>query len=193
MEMAKNEYHFFWKKGTPFSQWHPSTYTVDGFTYSSAEQGMMHGKAMLFGDETIAAQILATQDTRTIKALGRQVKDFNDEAWKKHRETIVFKNNLAKFTQNKHLCKALLNTTGLLVEAAPNDQIWGIGLDEKDAKRMPKSEWKGLNLLGEILTLVRDVIKRGLIEKEGGDVWLSGRSSRKRSDNVVGVESLSAV
>jgi ribA/ribD-fused uncharacterized protein len=191
--MVKTTYHFFWKNKTPFSQWHPSTYTVDGFTYSSAEQGMMHGKAMLFGDETIAAQIMATQDTRTIKALGRQVKGYNEETWKKHREAIVFKNNLAKFTQNKHLCKALLNTTGLLVEAAPNDQIWGIGLAEKDAKRIPKSEWKGLNLLGEILTLVRDVIQRELIGKEGGDVRSRERTSRKRSDNVVGVESLSAV
>jgi ribA/ribD-fused uncharacterized protein len=157
--MVKNEcYHFFWKKESPFSQWHPSTYTVDGFTYSSAEQGMMHGKAMLFGDETIAARIMATQDTRAIRALGRQVKGYNDEAWKKHREAIVFKNNLAKFTQNEHLCKALLNTTGLLVEASPYDEIWGIGLAEKDAKLIPKSEWKGLNLLGEILTQVRDDI-----------------------------------
>jgi ribA/ribD-fused uncharacterized protein len=74
---------------------------------------------------------------------------------------------MAKFTQNKHIKKVLLNTTGLFVEAAPNDQTWGIGLDAKDAMRTPKSEWKGLNLLGNIVTLVRDDIQRELNRKRG--------------------------
>ena len=115
----------------------------------------MHGKAVLFGDEATAEKILQTSDPGTIKALGRQVKGFQESCWKKHREDIVYQNNVAKFLQNDHLLKALLETKGILVEASPSDRIWGIGLHEKDAKRIPESRWKGLNLLGKILTQIR--------------------------------------
>lgn len=155
-ELYTDEYHFFWKKGSPFSQWHSSTYNLDGVTYTTAEQGMMHGKALLFKDEEVAAQILKTSDPGTIKYLGRQVRDFKDKEWKRHRETIVYRNNLAKFSQNEHLLEALMATTGLLVEASPYDRIWGIGLHEKDARKIPEAKWKGLNLLGKILTRVRE-------------------------------------
>lgn len=42
------------------------------------------------------------------------------------------------------------------MEASPYDTIWGIGLDEEDAREIPIPEWKGQNLLGKILTEVRD-------------------------------------
>jgi ribA/ribD-fused uncharacterized protein len=127
---------------------------------------MMHGKALLFGDEVVAAQIIANKDPGKIKELGRKVKGFNEKVWKKNRETIVYKNNVAKFTQNEHLLVALLSTHGPLVEASPGDRIWGIGLHEKDAKKIPESQWKGLNLLGKILTRVRDEIVHGIEYEE---------------------------
>ena len=37
-----------------------------------------------------------------------------------------------------------------------SDRISGIGLREADAKRIPPAKWKGLNLLGNILTRVRE-------------------------------------
>lgn len=41
----KHLYEYFWKWHSVFSQWYPCTFTVDGITYSSAEQYMMHQKA----------------------------------------------------------------------------------------------------------------------------------------------------
>jgi ribA/ribD-fused uncharacterized protein len=118
----------------------------------------MHGKALLFGNKAIASQILATNDPRTMKALGRKVQHFNEKGWKRNRETIVYNNIMAKFSQNLNLHDALLNTSGLLVEASPSDTMWGIGLHERAARNIPEEKWHGLNLLGKILTQVRDDI-----------------------------------
>ena len=164
---------FFWKSASPFSQWHESSYTlvIDNVTYqyACAEQGMMHGKALLFGDAEVAEQILATPSPREMKALGRMVRGFDDNIWKQHRQDIVYRNSVAKFTQNRHLCEALLNTTGDLVEASPYDRIWGIGLVEADARKMHPQKWPGINLLGRILTRVRDEIQQGVHETCFGD------------------------
>lgn len=42
------------------------------------------------------------------------------------------------------------------MEASPIDTIWVIGLSEKDKRAWNKETWRGQNLLGEILTKVRD-------------------------------------
>ena len=44
------------------SNWYPSPFTVDGVAFSSMEQFMMYRKAICFGDEAVAAQILSTSD-----------------------------------------------------------------------------------------------------------------------------------
>lgn len=157
----EEKFHFFWQTKSPFAQWHASKYELGGFTYCSAEQGMMHRKALLFNDQTIAATILGTNKARTIKALGRKVKGFDPKVWNQQKEQIVYDNSVAKFTQNPNLLDALMCAEGRLVEAAPNDAIWGIGITEAQAKKMPPEKWPGSNLLGKILTRVRDDIKAG--------------------------------
>ena len=157
--------HFFWKSGSPFSQWHPSKYELKGFHYVNAEQGMMHGKALLFKDEASAKLIMEAVDPREMKKFGRLVIGFNEKTWKQNREEIVYMNNMAKFTQNAHLLESLMNTTGNLVEASPLDKIWGIGLHENVARNTPEERWPGLNLLGKVLTRVRDELRGSITAK----------------------------
>lgn len=148
---------FFFTEASPFSQWYPCRFEVDGVTFNCAEQYMMHGKAMLFGDETIAAEIIAAGHPRQQKALGRKVTGFDDSTWKRERMRIVKDGNRAKFTQNAELLAVLLETKGTtLVEASPYDKIWGIGLAEKDPRANDPTQWKGKNLLGIVLTELRD-------------------------------------
>ncbi|XP_064624424.1 N-glycosidase Npun_R5314-like [Lineus longissimus] len=157
------KYTFFWKSDSPFSQWHPSKFTVDGQLYNCAEQYMMHEKAVLFGDYESAHAILGTSSPRKQKMLGRKVKNWNDDLWNKECQNIVHKGNVAKFSQNKDLQKILLKTAGTtLVEASPLDTIWGIGLAADDPRAWNKATWNGRNLLGYILTDVREEILQSL-------------------------------
>ncbi|HVV84202.1 MAG TPA: NADAR family protein [Kofleriaceae bacterium] len=154
---VKGGFTFFWRPDSPFSQWYARAFTVDGVSFACAEQFMMHGKARLFGDAEVAAQILATPDPRTQKALGRKVRSFDEHRWRKAREEIVYAGNRAKFTQHADLLAELLATAGTeLVEASPMDTIWGIGLSSSNPRALDRATWRGQNLLGRILTRLRD-------------------------------------
>jgi ribA/ribD-fused uncharacterized protein len=148
---------FFFRPEAPFSQWHPARFELDGRVFSCAEQYMMYGKAVLFGDDEVAGQILEALSPNQHKALGRKVRNFDDAVWKRSREAIVTAGSRAKFTQNAELRQALLETAGTeLVEASPFDRIWGIGLAATDERAEDPAQWRGQNLLGKILTRVRD-------------------------------------
>ena len=63
-------------------------------------------------------------------------------------------------SQDVNLRALLLKTEELkLVEAAPNDAIWGIGQSVEAAAR--GAAWNGLNLLGNALMRVREAIRTG--------------------------------
>ncbi len=130
MNSSDGKYHFFWSG--PFSQWQHSEFDFDNRSFVTAEQAMMHAKAVLFEDHEIAAKILATRDPGRQKALGRQVNGFDEATWDAAKIDIVYRVNLAKFRQNKGLRRKLFRTEDrLLVEASPVDTIWGIGLDAR--------------------------------------------------------------
>ncbi|MBY0206286.1 MULTISPECIES: NADAR family protein [Paenibacillus] len=155
------KFTFFWQTASPFSQWFKADFTVDGVQYTSAEQYMMHQKALLFGDQQIADKIMKTRSASVQKKLGRQVTGFDQTIWESECQRIVYEGNQAKFTQNEDLLAALLATQGTtLVEASPDDRIWGVGLAEEDPRIRNRKTWRGTNWLGEILTRLREEIGR---------------------------------
>ena len=139
------------------SNWYPSPFTVEKKAFSSMEQFMMYRKAICFGDEAVGANILTTHDASQIKALGRQVSNYDEHIWNGIRQIVVYEGLLAKFSQNEAL-KEKLKSTGeaMLAECAVKDLIWGVGLSMKDSDRLDKTKWKGQNLLGYTLMMVRE-------------------------------------
>lgn len=141
------------------SNWYPSPFTVEKKNFSSMEQFMMYRKAICFGDEAVSKNILSTDDASQIKTLGRQVKNYDEHIWNGIRQIVVYKGLLAKFSQNEDL-KDRLKSTGeaILAECAVKDLIWGVGLSMKDPNRFDKTKWKGQNLLGYTLMMVRECL-----------------------------------
>lgn len=139
------------------SNWYPSCFTVDGTMFTSMEQYMMYNKAVCFHDIDVANQILETDDVAEIKSLGRLVKGYDDNHWNGVRQISVYEGLCAKFDQNENLKQQLLGTgRAILAECAVRDRIWGIGLSMHDPDRLDRSKWKGQNLLGYALMMVRE-------------------------------------
>lgn len=213
----RDEFTFFWHSPSPFSQWHPSLFTVKDknsteIVFTSAEQFMMYCKAKVFKDEAIAQEIIGLNDDpntilnrfkqgkitkseilghpqckkewdgyqKKIKDLGRKVKNYNEEIWVLNRTRFVSRGSYEKYSQNEDLKTELLNTKDtILVEANPYDKVWAIALKESDPLAIKPERWNGLNLLGYILTNLREKLKNELKPAENPDENVRSSSRRR--------------
>ncbi|MFI6869516.1 NADAR family protein [Nocardia sp. NPDC050406] len=165
---ARPEYLFFWgHTPTPghtvgrwvLSQWWPVEFVVDSVKYRSAEHFMMAEKARLFGDEEMRARVLDSETPADAKKLGRAVRGFDEAVWRNHRYDIVVRAGIAKFGEHQELRDFLLATGDtVLVEAAPRDTVWGIGLGAENPQATDPTRWRGENLLGFALMDARTIL-----------------------------------
>lgn len=184
---AKSDFVFFWghadrKAGIGkqcLSQWYMAPMDIAGLHYNCMEQYLMAEKARTFGDVEAEAKIMAEYIQMAIKKLGRKVAGYDDDVWKAMRRHVSVRGNIYKFAQNPRLKDFLLSTGDkIIVEASPNDRIWGIGLDENSPDAAVPARWQGENLLGFALMEVRDHLRRIneklneiISRKDDGDPW----------------------
>lgn len=144
-----------------FQQWYPSEFFDESavskdllLKFPTAEHYMMYHKAMLMNDDEVAMKILSCETPAEAKTFGREVRNFDQDKWDAACDDIVEKGNFLKFEQNEDCQKALLGTgSRTIVEASPNDKIWGIGFTAETAEGK-ESDW-GQNRLGKALEKVR--------------------------------------
>lgn len=143
-----------------FSQWYDCRFEAEGVQYHTTEQYMMAQKAILMSDISTYEKIMAADNPKDYKALGREVQHFNAAMWDHAKYNVVLTGNLAKFSQNPDLFE-FLDSTGnsVLVEASPYDGIWGVRLGIDDPRIKNPNEWLGENLLGFVLMETRDILR----------------------------------
>jgi hypothetical protein len=154
-----DKYYFFWKH--QFGQWtiRPMV-DLHGNWYNCCEQYMMANKARLFGDDETFGLIMREDNPRIQQKLGRSVKNYVQEVWDKNNERIVYDGNILKFSQHDDLRERLLLTDPkILVEASPDDVIWGVGLSADDPLILDPRNWLGENRYGKLLMRVRRDLK----------------------------------
>lgn len=151
-----NKYVFFW--GGIFSNFYqPCNILFIGKTFNCSEQLFMWFKAKEFNDDETAKKILNANTPKEAKKLGRQVKGFNDEQWDKVKTLYMEIACRLKFKQNPTLLNELLKyKSQTFVEASPYDGVWGVKMAEDADGIEDESEWQGQNLLGKVLTKIRD-------------------------------------
>lgn len=139
---TSQEYEFFWKSKSSFSQWHPAKFSYKNITFSSAEQFMMYSKAKMFSDDVVAQKILDINNEplikdfidgklsnldivndknklyewdklqKILKDLGREVSGYDDNVWNAKRVPIVSVGSREKYAQNPHLKAELMQHSG---------------------------------------------------------------------------------
>ena len=110
------------------------------------------------GDDGVAGKILATKGPAQAKALGREVKNFDQQVWDANCDGVVERANLLMLSQNQRLKEILLGKEDReIVETSPNDRIWGIGFDTEHA--LDNVDERGENKLGKVLMRVRDQLR----------------------------------
>lgn len=162
---AKIKYLHFWGHrprpdgrvgASCLSQWWPSPFVVDGVTYATAEHWMMAAKARLFEDQEAEHRVLAAGSPAQAKNVGRLVRGFDEQTWRRERFGIVVEGSVHKSAAHEGLREFLLNTGDrVLVEASPMDRVWGIGLAADDEAAGDPERWRGPNLLGFALMEAR--------------------------------------
>jgi ribA/ribD-fused uncharacterized protein len=163
--LEEQKFIFFWnptKDNGFLSNWYESPFVKDGKLFISNEQYFMWEKQQLFDPINVGLEIdiLSTSNPKIIKNLGRKVQNFNPSLWDEKKYEIMKNGLIEKFSQNHDLRELLFNTEdAILVEASQYDSIWGIGLNEDDAKKIPHILWPGQNLLGIALMDVRNILR----------------------------------
>ena len=100
-----------------------------------------------------------------IKSLGRKVQNFNPAVWNIRRRFHMRDAVAMKFWQNDDLRELLLSTgNAILAEASPRDTFWGIGYSGSNPKAHDPAQWRGRNVLGNMLMYLRDEMRE---EQEG--------------------------
>jgi len=144
------------------SNWARSPIVIDHIQYSSVEQWIMASKARVCHDDEVIRQIMNSSSPRKQKGLGRSL----DSSMVKRYWTLQKKWDTqllgvrAKFQQNDRLALKLL-ATGFkqIAEASPSDRIFGIGMAPSDPLAQNPANWKGTNLLGRALVVVREEMR----------------------------------
>ena len=160
-----NKHILFW--GEWPSNWYPAGFDAEMMIkgekktlhFFNSEQYFMYVKAIVFGDYETADKILATKDPKKAKALGREVKGYDDKVWNEMRYKVMVDANKAKYSQNEDLKELILNPElkgKKYCEASPIDRVWGLGLGENDPLADDEKNWLGQNLLGKALDEVRE-------------------------------------
>lgn len=155
-----DDYVFFWTGKDEYSNFYYAPFYHQGKLFKWAEQAIMYRKAKLFGAHNVAEKIMQATNPNECKKLGRSREiPFDNAIWDKNKEKIFKEILRDKFKLKPLRTKMLQTANRKFAEASPYDKIWGIGLKETDPDATNESKWRGQNLLGKILTEIRDEIK----------------------------------
>ena len=160
-----------------FSNFYPTEIKIETYCgneiekvekWASVEHYFQYQKALEFDpDGEVLKQMSNDLSCKEIKALGRKVQNFNATVWNIRRRFHMREAIAWKFYQNYDLRELLLSTDdALLAEASPRDTFWGIGYSKSNPKAFDPAQWRGKNVLGNMLMYLRNELRFGLSSEQ---------------------------
>ena len=155
-ERTNNSHLVFHGELSPYSNFHPGKFTLEGLEFSTAEHYIQYQKALYFGDSITANSILKSVTVLDAKRLSYRIDNFNRQQWVRDGYEICERGVRAKFEQNKLLMDMLKTTRPeTLAESSP-DKVWGTGLSLNDKDTLNVSKWDGEGWLSRMLVGIRE-------------------------------------
>ncbi|XXG99539.1 hypothetical protein Hte_005878 [Hypoxylon texense] len=145
--------------------------------YRTAEHYFHEQKARWYGvraqapgdtNSKIVENIRKASTPKEARDLGGQIKGLLTAEWDKNSNMVALMANAAKFKE-EGLTHLLLSSCGkTIVEASPNDAVWGNGRSHQqtkaDIRKGDFSQW-GANRLGVVLMTVREALAKKVREE----------------------------
>ena len=149
----------FFGELNPLSNFHLCVFKVDENWFHSSEQYIQLKKAESFNDRQTALKILAAESAIECKQLAREIKNYDVTISNNVAEEECFDGILEKFNQNHSLNLVLQNTEQRTIVESSYDRKWGTGVPLHSPNALNSEYWIGDNLLGKILSIVRDTLR----------------------------------
>lgn len=132
-------------------------FEIGGQRYNSVEQFYTAEKARVCNDTKAHTKKV---DAKRAKGIAKKIKVCPQWSREKAEETMRIGVS-AKFSQNDELKQQLMSLEGLhLVECNPYDKVWSCGHGLKSKEAETPSVWEGRNILGHILTDLKQELSR---------------------------------
>lgn len=146
----------FFGKHSPFSNHHPSPFSIKGTSYATVEQYLAVAKAKMVGDKEQMDKALSQPNPLDSKSILNHLRDSNPQEWQEQSPEILTEALRGKFRQNENLASALKKSHPLSLGEASTDPTWGIGFKLNDRRALTQAEWNlDGNLLGRALMEIR--------------------------------------
>ena len=150
----------------PLSNYHATTFTVDGTVYVNSEQVIQHKKAEYFGDNDVAMRIMQCTTGYDCKRLSKEIRRYDRTEWENHAMRLCRAALFEKFKQNCRLKDYLLATGERTIVESSFDPIWGTGIPLEDDAALTPRRWHSQGILGEMLESIRAELKSELCPME---------------------------
>ena len=117
---------------SPYSNFHPSPFTINNETFHSAEQWIQYQKFLMFWDSYTANLVLKCETPLKAKCLSYRVKGVDYNHWKEDGFDVCPDGLQEKFNQNPLLMSMLKSTKPKLLVEASTNKLWGTGIRIRD-------------------------------------------------------------
>lgn len=153
---ADDKSYFIFSNGySLLSNSHFTPFVIDKVRYRSVEQFMWASRALYFKDYLAHQAIMEEWSARKYKEI--KIENFDFNKWRQRHSDLLEQALHAKFTQHQKSTEKLMSTgKSIIVYATKYDRVLGNGLELTDELNIKEDQWKGLNILGTILMLLRD-------------------------------------